>query len=100
MRRIFVPSLLSCLAACGNLTPDQQARIAQELNVACAVDGMLVPLASPVVASRGTGGAAVANVDNLLVHPAVVAACNAIGGTPASAKPVVAPATTPASPAH
>jgi hypothetical protein len=100
MRRIFALSLLSSLVACGNLTPDQQAQITQELIVACAVDGKLVPLASPVVASLGTGGAAAANVDNLLVHPAVVAACNAIGGSPASAKPVVAPVTTTASPAH
>jgi hypothetical protein len=60
----------------------------------------LVPLASPVVASLGTGGASAAKVDNLLVQTAVVAACNAIGGTPASAKPVVAPVTTTASPAH
>ena len=100
MRRIFALTLLYCLAACGNLTPDQQARITQELTVACAVDGILVPLANPVVASLGTGGAAAANVDNLLVHPAVVAACNAIGGAPVSAKPVVAPATTTTSPTH
>ena len=98
MRRIFALSLLSCLAACGNLSPDQQAQVVQELTVACTVDGMLVPLASPVVASRG--GAAAANADNLLVHPAVVAACNAIDGTPASARPVVAPTTATASPAH
>ena len=100
MRRIFALTVLYCLAACSNFTPDQQARLTQELTVACAVDGMLVPLASPVVASLGTGGAAAANVDNLLVHPAVIAACNAIGGTPASAKLVVAPATTTTSPTH
>jgi hypothetical protein len=100
MRRIFVLSLLSSLAACGNLTPDQQAQITQELIVACAVDGALVPLASPVAASLGTGGASAANFDNVLAHPAVVAACNAIGGTPTSAKPVVAPVTTTASPAN
>jgi hypothetical protein len=99
MRRIFALPLLSSLAAC-NLTPGEQAQVTQELIVACAVDGMLVPIASPVAASLGTSGAAAANVDNLLVHPAVVAACNAIGGTPASAKPVVAPATTTASPGN
>jgi hypothetical protein len=100
MRHIFAVSLLFSIAACGNLTPSEQAQITQELIVACTVDGMLVPLATPVVASLGTNGAVAANVDNLLIHPAVVAACNAIGGTPASAKPVVAPATTTASPAH
>lgn len=30
----------------------------------------------------GEGGAAAANLDSLLVHPAVVAACQAINGTP------------------
>jgi hypothetical protein len=94
MRRFFALPLLSCLAACGNLTPDEQTQITQELIVACAVDGMLVPIAKPVVASLGTGGAAAANADSLLVHPAVVAACNTIGGTPAMAKPIAAPATT------
>jgi hypothetical protein len=99
MRRIFALSLLSGLAAC-NLTPGQQAQITQELIVACTVDGMLVPLASPVVASLGTSGAAAVNFDNALVQPAVVAACNAIGGTPASAKPVVAPTPATTSPTH
>ena len=100
MRRIFALSLLSSLAACGNLTPDQQARVTQELIVACAVDGMLVPLAGPVVASLSTSGATAVNADNLVVHPAVVAACNAIGGTPASAKPAVAPAPAATNTAH
>ena len=94
MRRIFALPLLSCLATCGNLTPGEQAEITQELIVACAIDGTLVPLARPVLAAPGTDGAATANADNLLVHPAVVAACNALGGTPASAKPMAAPAAT------
>jgi hypothetical protein len=95
---MFALSLLSCLAACGNLTPDEQAQLTQELTVACAVDGMLVPIARPV--STSLGRAAAADTDNLLVHPAVVAACNAIGGTPASAKPIAPPATTTTSANH
>jgi hypothetical protein len=98
MRHIFALPLLSCLAACANLTPDQQAEVAQELIVACAVDGTLVPLAQPVVAAPTTDGAAAANTDSVLVHPAVVAACNTIGGTPASAKPMAAPAAPTPSP--
>jgi predicted small secreted protein len=98
MRRIFALPLLSCLAACGNVTPGEQAEITQELIVACAVDGTLVPLAQPVVAAATTGGAAAANADSVLAHPAVVAACNTIDGTPASAKPMAAPATTTTSP--
>lgn len=84
MRCKFALPLLACLAGCGT----QQAGSAQALAVACNVDGAVVPLAQPIVAAMGQQGAAVANLDSLLVHPAVVAACQAINGTPASAAPV------------
>ena len=93
MRRMI---LLACLAAsCSNMTPAQQ----QELTVACNVDGAIVPAAQPVVATMGTGGATAASIDALLVHPAVVQACAALKGTPASVTvtaPPPAPATPPA----
>ena len=92
MRRHFALPLLACITACGNATPSQQAQIAQAVTVACNVDGVLVPVAQPVVATLGPGGATVANVDTLLVHPAVVAACTALKGTPASATPASPPA--------
>ena len=91
MRLIFALPLLICIYGCSNLTPGQQAQITQALTVACNVDGVLVPIAQPVVASLGPGGAAAINVDSLLVHPTVVAACASIKGTPASVTPVSMP---------
>jgi hypothetical protein len=92
MRRFPALPLLACLGACSNLTPTQQAQITQAVTVACNVDGTLVPVAQPVVATLGPGGAQAATVDALLVHPAVVAACAALKGTPASAAPIGATA--------
>lgn len=91
MQRLFALPLLACIAACGNITPSQQAQITQAVTVACNVDGALVPVAQPVVATLGPGGATVANLDTLLVHPSVVAACTALKGTPASATPASPP---------
>ena len=90
MRRIFATTLLACLAACSSLTPDQQAKLQQAFAVACNVDGVLVPITQPIVASLGQGAATAAGVDSLLVHPAVVAACQAINGVPAIVTPVAA----------
>jgi hypothetical protein len=92
MRRHFALPLLVCLSACGNTSPQQQAKLAQALAVACDIDGAVVPLAQPVVATLGQGGVTAANVDSLLVHPAVVAACRNIGGAPAGVTPVSPPA--------
>lgn len=91
MQRFFALPLLAWLAGCSNVTPNQQAQIAQAVTVACNVDGVLVPVAQPVVASLGPGGATVANVDTLVVHPSIVAACTALKGTPASATPASPP---------
>jgi hypothetical protein len=95
MRSIALP-LLACLGACGNMTTSQQAQATQALSVACNVDGVLVPIAQPVVAALGPNGATAAGVDSLLVHPAVVAACAAIQGAPASVTPVGAATSVPA----
>jgi hypothetical protein len=99
MRYHLAFPLLACLGACSNLTPAQQAQVTQALSVACNVDGALVPVAQPVVATLGPSGASVSNIDTLLVHPAVVAACAALKGTPVSATPIATPvaAATPAS---
>ena len=97
MRRFAALPLLACLGAC-NLTPAQQAQLTETLAVACNVDGALVPVAQPVIASLGRNAEKAANVDTLLVHPAVVAACAALKGTPVSATPTALPVTT-ASPA-
>lgn len=89
---------VAIVAACSNLPPDQQAKIQQALVVACNVDGVVVPIAQPIVATLGAGGATAATLDSLLVHPAVVAACNAVNGTPASVTVVNPPVIVPANP--
>jgi hypothetical protein len=92
--RVYILPLLACLSACGTTVPAaQQAQVQQALAVACTVDGVLVPIAQPIVATMGPGGAAAAGADVLLVHPAVVAACTAIHGVPASVTAVSAPVT-------
>jgi hypothetical protein len=94
-------SLIASVAACGNIPPNQQAKVTQALAVACDVDGAVVPVAQPVVATLGANGATVASVDSLLVHPSVVAACQRLGGSPAGVTPasiaVAVPAAPPAS---
>jgi hypothetical protein len=102
MRHFSSAAMCFCMAtvaACSNVSPDQQAQIQQALTVACNVDGAVVPLAQPVVATLGPGGATAATLDTLLVHPAVVAACKTVNGTPVSATPVAAPATPAVKPA-
>ncbi len=86
--------MLAWLPACSNVTPEQQARIKQVLTVACNVDGVVVPVAQPIVATLGPAGATAANVD-LLVHPTVVAACRAVSGVPVSVTPLGPPVTVP-----
>jgi hypothetical protein len=78
--------LLASLSAC-NPAPQQQAKLIEILTVACNVDGVMVPVAQPIVAALGTAGATVTSVD-LLIHPAVVATCQALKGVPVSATPV------------
>ena len=102
MRRFLaagaLPGLLcltSLLGACGSLSSAQQAQITQALMVACNVDGAVVPIAQPIIAALGPGGATAVSLDNLLLHPTVIQACAALNGTPASVTPVGA-ATSPA----
>jgi hypothetical protein len=78
-------ALLACLSAC-TTAPQQQAKLIEILTVACN-DGIVVPVAQPIVAALGTTGVTVTGVD-LLVHPAVVAACQALKDVPVSATPV------------
>lgn len=82
MKRAVV--FLLCLAGCA-LTPAQQAQVQAHalvaLKVACQVDGIVIPIAQPIVASLGPTGAAISAAD-LLVHPTVVAACAVVNGIP------------------
>jgi hypothetical protein len=99
MRCTLALPLLACLSACSNMTADQQAKISQAVAVACKVDGVLVPIGQPIVATIGPGGQTAATVDTLLVHPAVVAACSAIKGTPAEVTAIGTPVAVPTEPA-
>jgi len=94
MRRYFALPALVVLCACSNMTPSQQATIQQALTVACNVDGTIVPVAQPIVATLGPAGATATNVD-LLVHPAVVAACKSLNGVPAGVTPTSPPEAVP-----
>ena len=80
-RHLAVLTLAVMATACGNMSPEEQARTRQALSVACNVDGVIVPMAQPVVAELGPAGATAARVD-LQVHPAVVAACEMLHGVP------------------
>ncbi len=79
-------ALLASLSAC-NPASQQQAKLIEILTVACNVDGVVVPVAQPIVATMGSAGATATSVD-LLIHPAVVATCQALKGVPASATTV------------
>ena len=81
--------LLAGCTAAGGLTP--QATMA--LQVACQVDGAVQPIAAGVVSGLSPAGASVASADSLMVHPAVVAACAKLGGTPVVGTPTGASAT-------
>lgn len=80
MRQVLLAVGAACLLAGCTLSPTQKTAA---LQVGCAVDGVVQPLAAPVVASLGAAGTSLATADALLVHPAVVAACAQLGGKPA-----------------
>ena len=80
MPRQFMFTSAALVAACAapGLSPTQQARLV----AACDVDGKVIPLAQTVVASMGVPGATASAIDRLLVHPAVLAECEKLRGTP------------------
>lgn len=78
MKTLLVALVL--LAAC---TPEQQEKAVTTIKSACLVSGALQPVAVSVAAASGGDAAKAAAVDAAVVHPAVVAACAALGGVPA-----------------
>lgn len=76
----LILSAIILLAAC---TPEQTARTTETIKSVCLVSGALQPVAVSVAAASGGDAAKVAAVDAAVVHPAVVAACAALGGVPA-----------------
>lgn len=81
MRTLTLALALLLSACAGSLPPAQLT----DLKVACAVDGAVVPIADPMLALLVPSAAPAVGIDQLLVHPAVVSVCAAIGGSPVAA---------------
>ena len=75
--------IIACLVLLAACTPEQTARTTETIKSVCLVSGALQPVAVSVAAASGGDAAKVAAVDAAVVHPAVVAACAALGGVPA-----------------
>jgi hypothetical protein len=84
--------VLALLGGCSATDAERHAKVIEVLRIACMVDGIVVPIAQPVVTLLGPTGATAASID-LFVHPAVVAACRALDGTPVIPPPTQAVAT-------
>ena len=71
------------LGVCGTmgLAACTAAQESQGVQIACEVDGTIQPGVALLLSGE------VATLDQLLVHPAVVAACGALGGVPTAARP-------------
>lgn len=70
--RLFILATLAALAACSD----------HQVQVACAVDGVVQPIAAGTMAVAVPASAPAVSVDSLLVHPAIVAYCAKLGGAP------------------
>ena len=75
------------LAAC---TAQEITQAEQIAAVGCKIDGVIQPIAVTLVTAVVPGGVGIATTDSLLVHPAVVKACDALNGQVVSAQ--IAPA--------
>lgn len=91
--RFLILASVAALAACANPTPQQL----HTMQVACAVDGAVQPIAAATLAVAVPASAPAVSADTLLAHPAVVAYCANLGGTPIVQAQAVA-ATVTASP--
>ena len=90
-------AVLLLLAGCAAPTPAQQHVFA----VLCRVDTVAQPVLVTLAPAAGPVGSAGAVADNLLVHPAVLAACAVVNGTPAAVvvAPLAIPVAAPVGPA-
>jgi hypothetical protein len=102
MRRIAIALLLAGCTSTGQLTPQAQ----QIFDVTCSKDATLQPIVVPVAVAVASAAApvaagpamAAASLDQLLVHPAVVAACAKYAATPVAAVAAAPPAAGVAAP--
>lgn len=99
---LVVALLLAGCTSSGTMTPQAQ----QIFDVTCAKDAALQPIVVPVAVAVTSTVAPIAaapavlaaQVDQILVHPAVVAACAQYGGKPVTAVPAAQPAAPVAAP--
>lgn len=87
---LFVPLLLSACTSTGQLTP----QALQVIGAACKIDGVAQPIAVSIVPTLVPQSTPIVSIDTALVHPAVVKACDAIGGTPVGVTTEAVPAVT------
>lgn len=80
--RIAVVAALALGGCAANGLPTPQTQ--QALILACKVDGVVVPIGQDVVGQLGAAGATASGIDQLLVHPLVLKACEQQNGTPAA----------------
>ncbi len=77
---------LACLILLAACTPEQAAKTTTAIQSACLISGTMQPVAVAVGTAAGGDAAKVAAADAAadaaLIHPAVVAACAALGGVP------------------
>jgi hypothetical protein len=89
------------LSAC-SMTPAQKAQMQTDIQTveqaACLVDGVVQPIAAPVLATLVPQASIAVSIDNALVHPNVVKFCANLGGTPVAETATAAPVV-PATPA-
>lgn len=72
---VLIGVALTALSAC-------DAAQVRAIQVACKVDAVAQPIAVALAPLAGQDVAAIANADQKLLHPAVVAACAGVGGIP------------------
>jgi hypothetical protein len=85
MRKLILAALLT-LSACGTSLTTPLATTAPaataKLALACKVDATVQPIAAATVQALVPAATPAVDVDTLVVHPAVVALCASVGGTP------------------
>ena len=77
-----VAAALMALALAGTVAASCTTTEIKEIQIACQIDAALQPILVPLAAELVPALAPIAATDEALVHPAVVAACAAIGGKP------------------
>ena len=79
--------MLAATASLGACTPAEEAQAMQTIQVICDVEGQLTPVVVPIAKMAGGDVAVAANVDQLVVHPAIAGACAGLNGKVVSAAP-------------